>query len=114
VVRDNGIDFDCPSFPNRWIDRNGRVPGLYRLALAPGHPERQKIMLERIFRNWKTTTIGLVVLVVSLVFVWFERATLTEVSIFLMGGFAFLFSNDPKPTNGKANNAKRQTPKGRS
>lgn len=71
-------------------------------------------MLERIFRNWKTTTIGLVVLVVSLVFVWFERATLTEVSIFLMGGFAFLFSNDPKPTNGKANRAKRQTPKGRS
>ena len=71
-------------------------------------------MLDRIFANWKTTTIGLVILVVSLVFVWFERATLTEVSIFLMGGFAFLFTNDPKKTNGKANNTKRQTTKGRS
>jgi hypothetical protein len=71
-------------------------------------------MLERIFRNWKTTVIGLTILVVSLVFVWFERATLTEVSVFLMGGFAFLFSNDPKPTNGKADRTKRQTTKGRS
>jgi hypothetical protein len=71
-------------------------------------------MLDRIFANWKTTVIGLVILVVSLVFVWFERATLTEVSIFLMGGFAFLFTKDSKPTNGKANNTKRQTPKGRS
>jgi hypothetical protein len=71
-------------------------------------------MLDRIFANWKTTVIGLVILVVSLVFVWFERATLTEVSIFLMGGFAFLFTKDSKPTNGKANNPKRQTPKGRS
>ena len=71
-------------------------------------------MLERIFSSWKTTVIGLVILVISLVFVWFERATLTEVSIFLMGGFAFLFTNDPKPSNGKANSTKRQAPKGRS
>jgi len=71
-------------------------------------------MLERIFRNWKTTVIGLTILVVSLVFVWFERATLTEVSIFLMGGFAFLFSKDPKPTDGKANTTKRKAPTGRS
>jgi hypothetical protein len=71
-------------------------------------------MLERIFSSWKTTVIGLVILVVSLVFVWFERATLTEVSIFLMGGFAFLFTKDSKPTDVKADNPKRQTPKGRS
>ena len=71
-------------------------------------------MIERIFRNWKTTVIGLTILVVSLVFVWFERATLTEVSIFMMGGFAFLFSKDPKPTDGKANNPKRKAPTGRS
>jgi hypothetical protein len=71
-------------------------------------------MLERIFSSWKTTVIGLVILVVSLVFVWFERATLTEVSIFLMGGFAFLFTKDSTPKNVKANSAKRETPKGRS
>lgn len=54
-------------------------------------------MIERIFRNKKTTTIGLITLVVSFLFVWFEKASLTEVSVFLTGGFAMLFMKDPKP-----------------
>jgi hypothetical protein len=54
-------------------------------------------VIERIFRNRKTTIIGLVTLIVSFLFVWFSKATLTEVSVFLTGGFAMLFMKDPKP-----------------
>lgn len=54
-------------------------------------------MIDRIFRNKKTTIIGIIVMVISFVFVWFEKASLTEVSVFLTGGFAMLFMKDPKP-----------------
>jgi hypothetical protein len=52
-------------------------------------------VIERIFQNKKTTIIGLITLIVSFLFVWFEKATLTEVSLFLTGGFAMLFVKDP-------------------
>jgi hypothetical protein len=54
-------------------------------------------VIDRIFKNKKTTTIGILTLLVSLLFVWFEKATLTEVSVFLTGGFYMLFMKDPKP-----------------
>ena len=54
-------------------------------------------MIDRIFRNKKTTIIGIIIMVLSFVFVWFEKATLTEVSVFLTGGFAMLFMKDPEP-----------------
>jgi hypothetical protein len=60
-------------------------------------------MIDRIFRNRKTTIIGLITLVVSFLFVWFDKATLTEVSVFLTGGFAMLFMKDPKKPNEKCN-----------
>ena len=53
-------------------------------------------MIDRIFRNKKTTIIGIIIMVLSFVFVWFEKATLTEVSVFLTGGFAMLFMKDPE------------------
>ena len=59
-------------------------------------------MIERLFRNPKTTIIGLAVLIVSFAFVWFEKATLTEVSAFIMGGFALLFFKDPLNDGGKS------------
>ena len=52
-------------------------------------------MIERVFKNRKTTALGLLILVISFVLVWFEKATLTEVSLFLTGGFAMLFIKDP-------------------
>jgi hypothetical protein len=52
-------------------------------------------MIERLFRNPKTTIIGSIMMVVAFVFVWFGKATLTEVSAFIMGGFALLFFKDP-------------------
>ena len=57
-------------------------------------------MIERLFRNPKTTIIGLLVLVVSFLFVWFGKATLTELGIFISGGFALLFLKDPDKTDG--------------
>ena len=54
-------------------------------------------MIDRILKNRKTTIIGIITLLVSFLFVWFGKATLTEVSGFLTGGFAMLFMKDPKP-----------------
>ena len=58
-------------------------------------------MIERIFKNRKTTIVGLVMLIVSFLFVWLEKATLIEVSVFITGGFAMLFMKDPKKPNEK-------------
>jgi Flp pilus assembly protein protease CpaA len=52
-------------------------------------------VIERVFKNRKTTALGLFILVISFVLVWFDKATLTEVSLFLTGGFAMLFIKDP-------------------
>jgi hypothetical protein len=54
-------------------------------------------MIDRILRNYKTTLLGLVTMLTCFVFVWFEKATLTEVSLFFTGGFALLFVKDPQP-----------------
>jgi hypothetical protein len=58
-------------------------------------------VIDRLFRNPKTTIIGLLVMVVSFVFVWFGKASLTEVGVFITGGFAMLFLKDPKDDGGK-------------
>lgn len=60
-------------------------------------------MIERLFRNPKTTIIGLLVLVVSFLFVWFGKSTLNEVGLFLTSGFVMLFLKDPDKTNGVKN-----------
>ena len=49
---------------------------------------------KRLFKNWKTTTLGVSLIIACLVLVYFEKATLTEMSAFLAGGFYFLFKND--------------------
>jgi len=53
-------------------------------------------MIDRIFKNWKSTALGLGVMTVGFILVWFEKATLTEVSLFITGGFALLFMKDPE------------------
>lgn len=58
-------------------------------------------VIDRLFRNPKTTIIGLLVMVVSFVFVWFGKATLSDVSVLLAGGFTALFLKDPKDDGGK-------------
>jgi hypothetical protein len=51
-------------------------------------------MINRIFRNPKTTIIGLILILFGGILVWFEKASLTEFSAFIMGGFALMMSKD--------------------
>ena len=53
-------------------------------------------MIERIFQNTKTTLLGLGLIIVGVVLVWFEKATLTEVSLFSGSGLVAIFAKDPK------------------
>ena len=61
------------------------------------------MLIERIFGNPKTTLLGLLIIALCFVLVFYEKATLTEVSLFLVGGFSMLFLKDPdgKATGGK-------------
>lgn len=51
-------------------------------------------MIDRIFRNPKTTVIGLIFISFGGILVWYEKASLTEFSAFLMGGFALMMTRD--------------------
>jgi hypothetical protein len=65
-----------------------------------GTTRRTKVLIERIFGNPKTTLLGLIIIGLCFVLVFYEKATLTEVSAFMMGAFALMFLKDPK--DGKA------------
>jgi hypothetical protein len=56
-------------------------------------------MINRIFRNPKTTVIGLILISFGGILVWFEKASLTEFSAFIMGGFALMMSKDGEGNN---------------
>ena len=49
---------------------------------------------ERIFSNWKTTTLGVGLLIAGLILVWFEKATLPEFAAFVSGALLLLISKD--------------------
>ena len=51
-------------------------------------------MIERIFKNWKTTTLGLLIIIISLLLVWFGKATFSEASVGLVGLLGFFFKDD--------------------
>ena len=53
-------------------------------------------MIDRIFKNWKTTTLGISILITCFVLVFLEKTTLSDVSLFLGGGFMMLFIKDKK------------------
>ena len=64
-------------------------------------------MIERIFKNPKTTLLGLIIITLCFALVFLEKATLTEVSVFMLGAFSVLFLKDgtdgseAKKSNGK-------------
>ena len=62
------------------------------------------MLIERLFKNPKTTILGLLIIGLCFVLVFYQRATLTEVSAFLMGAFALMFVKDP--SDGKASGGK--------
>jgi hypothetical protein len=76
------------------------------LEVAKGLQEATKraMIIERLFKNPKTTILGLLILGLCFVLVFYEKATLTEVSAFLMGAFALMFLKDPN--DGKATSDK--------
>jgi hypothetical protein len=51
---------------------------------------------ERIFSNWKTTTLGVAVLVCGFALVYMEKATLAELTAFISGALVLLISKDGK------------------
>jgi hypothetical protein len=62
------------------------------------------MLIERIWKDPKTTVLGLLIVGLCFVLVFYEKATLTEVSAFMMGAFALMFLKDPndgKATGGK-------------
>lgn len=61
-------------------------------------------MVDRIFRNWKTTVFGIALILFGGVLVWFEKASLTEFSAFIMGGFALMITKDGKGATSKEGN----------
>ena len=67
-----------------------------RYGSGAGTISRTKVLIERIFGNPKTTILGLIIIGLCFVLVWAGRATLTEVSTFMVGAFALMFLKDPK------------------
>jgi hypothetical protein len=55
-----------------------------------------KEIKERIFSNWKTTTLGIAVLICGFVLVYMEKATLPELTAFVSGALVLLISKDGK------------------
>lgn len=70
------------------------------MEVAQGLAKGTQMIIERLFKNPKTTILGLLILGLCFVLVFYEKATLTEVSAFLMGAFALMFLKDPN--DGKA------------
>jgi hypothetical protein len=62
-------------------------------------------MIDRIFNNWKTTLIGLAIIVGSIALVYLQRAALSEALAFITGGVALFFTKDGK---GSADKQPRQ------
>ena len=53
-------------------------------------------MIERIFKNWKTSVIGFIGIFASLIFIGTHRATMVEGMSFLTGFLLLFFVKDPK------------------
>ena len=80
------------------------ITRLHLVEVAQGLPEGEAMIIERIWKDPKTTILGLIIIGLCFVLVFFEKSSLTEVSAFLMGAFALMFLKDPK--DGKAADGK--------
>ena len=67
-----------------------------RYGSGAGTISKTKVLIERIFGNPKTTILGLIIIGLCFVLVFYEKATLTELSAFMVGAFALMFLKDPK------------------
>ena len=53
-------------------------------------------MIDRVFKNWKTTAIGAVIVIGALATVFVGKATLTEAGVFIGVGISLFFIKDGK------------------
>ncbi len=60
-------------------------------------------MIDRMFNSWKTTIIGVIILIGSMALVFLDKASLTEASGFIIAGFGLFFANDNLLGNKKNN-----------
>lgn len=51
-------------------------------------------MKERLFNNWKTSSVGAALILGALALVWFEKATLSELVPFWVGAFGLFLARD--------------------
>ena len=52
--------------------------------------------MNRVFKNWKTSLVGLIILIGSLVVVGLGKATLLEAGGFIVAAGGFFLAKDPK------------------
>ena len=52
-------------------------------------------MKERVFKNWRTSLLGAILIIGALAAVFFGRATLTEAALVLPVAFTLIFIKDP-------------------
>ena len=53
-------------------------------------------MIERIFKNWKTSLVGGLIIIVGLVLVFMDKVTLNESMLFLVGILGLLYKETNK------------------
>ena len=53
-------------------------------------------MIDRVFKNWKTTALGVLLVTGSLILVGINKATLTEAGAFIVAGVGSIFAKDKK------------------
>jgi hypothetical protein len=56
-------------------------------------------MYNRVFKNWKTSGLGLGLMLISLVLVWLGKASLSDCGTFIGGAMVLFFSKDEITTN---------------
>ena len=57
-------------------------------------------MIERIFKSWKSSLLGLLIILVTLAMVFYEVASLTEVGAFWAVALVLIFTKDSSEDNG--------------
>ena len=83
-----GRGFREPGTTDLQFRKPGGLRGLRQLT--------KKTMFERVFTNWRTSVLGIVLMCASFAFVFWEKATLTEAGAFLGVAFTLFFVKDPK------------------
>jgi hypothetical protein len=56
-------------------------------------------MYNRVFQNWKTSSLGMGLMLISLVLVWLDKASLSDCGTFIGGAMVLFFSKDEITAN---------------